>query len=87
MKEKFSMLKREIEYIAFDTVNMINSINAFGNKTVKLNLAESASDIISILNDQINHLQDRMLHYLELAVQRYKSIGSNAEIAAKISSN
>ena len=49
--EAFTVLKNKLNESALMTVNNIKTINAFGNRTVQLNLAQSAGEIVKIIKN------------------------------------
>ena len=85
--DAFNDLASAIEKTASDAVNQIKGINAFGNTRVQLNLAASAGEIVNIVKVNIEENKKMVKEYVDQTAQGYKSVGSNAEGAAKISSN
>ena len=85
--DAFKELKTALEKSASDAVNQIKGINAFGNINVQLNLAQSAGTIVGILKDHVNVAEKQIKQSVEETAKGYKSIGSGAETAAKISAN
>ena len=85
--DAFEELSTAIEKTASDAVNQIRSINAFGNTRVQLNLASSAGEIVNIVKTNIQENKKMIKEYVDQTAAGYKSVGSNAEGAAKISSN
>lgn len=85
--EAFTILKNKLNESALMTVNNIKTINAFGNRTVQLNLAQSAGEIVTIIKNSIEKLQKSLNEKLDATKQLYKKTGSGAETASKISAN
>lgn len=85
--DAFDDLAHEISKIASDAVSQIQGVNAFGNTNVQLNLASSAGKIVNIVQESVLANKKMIKEYVDQTARGYKNVGSNAEGAAKISSN
>lgn len=85
--QAFTDLKTSLKQSALTVQEETKRINAFGNINVQLNLAASAGSIVTIMTTSIEELQKALNETLDATKQQYKSVGSNAEGAAKISAN
>lgn len=84
--DAFGELKTGLQQVAQDAINKIKSINAFGNTSVQLNLAQSAGAIVGILNEHIAKAEQQIKQHVGETAAGYTKIGSSAETSAKISS-
>ena len=85
--DAFQELITAIEKAVTDAINQIKSINAFGNKNVQMNLAQSAGNMVSIVKNNIEENKNTIKEYVDATAQGYTKIGSSAETSAKISAN
>ena len=85
--EAFTELKNDLNSASVTTIESIKKINAFGNIKILFNLAQSAGEIVTIIKTSIEKLQKSLNEKLDATKQQYKSTGSSAETAAKISAN
>ena len=85
--DAFQELVTSLEKAISDAINQIKSINAFGNRNVQMNLAQSAGDMVSILKENVNQNKKMIKESVDATAQGYTKIGSSAETSAKISAN
>ena len=85
--DAFQELVTSLEKAISDAINQIKSINAFGNRNVQMNLAQSAGDMVSIVKNNIEENKNTIKEYVDATAQGYTKIGSSAETSAKISAN
>lgn len=79
-------LKGKLASAIEEATSKINSINAFGNQQVKLNLAKSAGELVRILSDHINETERTAKDYVAKTAAAYKGIGAGAAVSANLKS-
>ena len=82
--DAFEGLKSGLQTIAADTISQIKSINAFGNKMVQLNLAQSAGKIVEILEKHVQTANTQIKDYVGKTANAYIKTGAAAGAAASL---
>ena len=80
----FNELVTFLEKRTDEIVNEIKGINAFGNITVKLNLAKSSGLVVTELSDALSKSSKQIQELLQKTASTYMNVGQNAAGAASI---
>lgn len=80
----FDTLKKDLQNTASYATEAIKKINAFGNESVQLNLANSAGAIVTILQKSIVALHKSLNETLDKAKNAYKTAGENSASSARL---
>ena len=82
--EAFNKLVGELETIASDVTSSLKSIDAFGNTTVKNNIAVSGGKVVEILREGIEKLSKDLNAGITAALEAYEQTGKKAAEAANL---
>ena len=82
--DAFNELVNAISKRAQEVVDEIKKINAFGNTTIKLNLARSSGLVVSELSNALDKSLKDIQELLERTAAMYKKVGQEAVGAANI---
>jgi len=85
--DAFTELINSLTKTATQTVSSIQSINAFGNSEVRMEIANSAGKVVDILKSNISQVDKYIRQYVNETAQAYIKVGQNAAQSAKLTTD
>lgn len=74
--EKLEELAKEVRHEATETVQKLNSINAFGNFSIQRNIAASGGELLSITEENLKNIRKDCNTFLQKTASMYAKVGS-----------
>jgi len=82
--DAFTELVNSLTNSATNAVSSIQSINAFGNSEVRMEIAKSAGTVVTILKDHIAQAQKLIKEFVDQTAQAYVKVGNNSAQEARL---